>query len=68
MQPLERKIKNLILRIIPGMIYRQVDVIFSTGKKNREYFVSNGINENKVVWIPDVSETQNCEEINIREK
>lgn len=68
MQPLERKIKNLILRIIPGMIYRQVDVIFSTGKKNREYFVSNGINENKIVWIPDVSETQNCEEINIREK
>lgn len=68
MQPLERKIKNLILRMIPGMIYRQVDVIFSTGKKNREYFVSNGINENKVVWIPDVSETQNCEEINIREK
>ena len=67
-QPLERRIKNQILRIIPGMIYRQVNVIFSTGKKNREYFVSNGVNENKIVWIPDASETPNCEGINIREK
>lgn len=66
-QPLGRRIKNLMLRIIPRMIYRQVDVIFSTGKKNRDYFVSNGVNESKIVWIPDVSETPKCEYVDLRE-
>ena len=66
-QPVKRRIKNLILRIIPGIIYKQVDVIFSTGEKNREYFVSNGVNENKIVWIPDVSETPECEYCDLRE-
>lgn len=66
-QPMKRRIKNFILRIIPGIIYKQVDVIFSTGKKNREYFVSNGVNENKIVWIPDVSETPECEYCDLRE-
>ena len=66
-QPVKRRIKNFILRIIPGTIYKQVDVIFSTGEKNREYFVSNGVNENKIVWIPDVSETPECEYCDLRE-
>lgn len=67
-QPVMRRIKNLVLRIIPGVIYKQVDVIFSTGKKNREYFISNGVNKNKIVWIPDVSETPECEYSDLREK
>lgn len=67
-QPLKRRIKNAILRIIPGMLYRQADVIFSTGTKNREYFISNGVSEDKIVWIPDVSETPRCEYVNLRER
>lgn len=67
-QPLMRRIKNLVLRIIPGVIYKQVNVIFSTGKKNREYFISNGVNKNKIVWIPDVSETPECEYSDLRKK
>ena len=42
-QPLERKIKNWILRVIPASIYRHCDVIFSVGRKNREYFISNKV-------------------------
>ena len=45
-----------------------MDVIFSTGKKNREYFISNGVNKNKIVWIPDVSETPECEYSDLRKK
>lgn len=66
-QPLERRIKNLILRIIPRAIYKHVDLIFSVGRKNREYFLSNGIDEKRICWIPDVSETPDCEFIDIRE-
>ena len=67
-QPLERRIKNLILRVIPGAIYKHVDLIFSTGRKNKVYFLSNGIDEKKIVWIPDVSETPECDFVDIREK
>lgn len=67
-QPLKRKIKNTILRILPGMLYKKADIIFSTGIKNREYFISNGVSEDKIVWIPDVSETPECEFFNIRDR
>lgn len=67
-QPLGRKIKNWILRVIPGSIYKHSDVIFSVGKKNREYFISNGVNCEKIKWIPDVSETSSCQYVDIREK
>lgn len=67
-QPLKRRVKNLILRVIPGLIYKRADVIFSVGRKNREYFISNGVKEKKIVWIPDVSETPDCDYIDLREK
>lgn len=67
-QNFERKIKNYILRVIPRMIYRKADVIFSVGKKNKEYFISNGISEEKIKWIPDVSETPKCEYVDIRKQ
>lgn len=67
-QPLVRRIKNAILRIFPGMLYKQADVIFSTGTKNKAYFISNGVSESKIAWIPDVSETPKCKYINLREK
>lgn len=66
MQPLSRKIKNWILRVIPGTIYKKADIIFSVGEKNREYFISNGVNKEKIKWIPDVSETPKCDYIDIR--
>ena len=67
-QPVTRKIKNLILRVIPRSIYKNADVIFAVGKKSREYFISNGISEGKIRVIPDVSETPPCEYENIRGK
>ena len=63
-----RKVKNFILRIIPKAIYKHVDLIFSVGRKNKEYFLSNGINKQKICWIPDVSETPECDFVDIREK
>ena len=56
-QPTKRKIKNLILRIIPKSIYKYSDIIFATGQKSRQYFVSNGIPKEKIIVIPDTSET-----------
>lgn len=67
-QPLTRRLKNLILRLVPRAIYKHVDLIFSVGRKNREYFSSNGIDEKKICWIPDVSETPECEFVDIRKK
>ena len=49
-------------------IYKHVDLIFSVGRKNKEYFLSNGINKQKICWIPDVSETPECDFVDIREK
>ena len=67
-QPLSRRFKNLILRNVPGKIYRRADLIFSVGTKSKDYFLSNGVQEEKIRIIPDASETPNCESINIREK
>lgn len=67
-QPLKRRIKNLILRIIPKAIYKYSDVFFAVGQKSKEYFISNGIDEKKIVIIPDVSETPPCDYIDIRKQ
>lgn len=67
-QPIKRRLKNYILRVIPGSIYKKADVIFSVGQMNKRYFISNGVQENKIAWLPDVSETPNCEYVDIREK
>lgn len=67
-QPLARKIKNYFLRVIPKFIYKHSDVIFSVGIKNREYFISNGISEDRIKWIPDVSETPICSNGDLRSK
>lgn len=67
-QPIKRQIKNLILRIVPKSIYNHADLIFAVGCKSKEYFLSNGIDEKKIVTIPDVSETPACEYEDIRDK
>lgn len=67
-QPIKRRIKNLILRIIPKVIYKHSNVIFAVGKKSKEYFISNGIDEKKIAVIPDVSETPPCEHFDIKKR
>lgn len=67
-QPTKRKVKNLILRIVPKVIYKNADIIFAVGRKSKEYFISNGIDKNKIVIIPDASETPICEYEDIRVK
>lgn len=67
-QPLKRRIKNLILRVVPKFIYKDCDVIFSPGVKNTQYFISNGISEEKIRIIPNASETQKCDFTDIRKQ
>ncbi|MDO5151703.1 MAG: glycosyltransferase family 4 protein [Oscillospiraceae bacterium] len=67
-QPIKRRIKNWILRVVPKMIYKKADIIYAAGTKSREYFISNGIDEEKINIIPNVSETPPCEYINIKAK
>lgn len=68
MQPFVRRLKNLVLRVIPKLIYKHADIIFSAGQKSKEYFISNGIDENTIVIIPDASETPKCNFVDIRSK
>ena len=56
-QPIIRKIKNFILGFFAKNVFHSVDIIFSVGKKSREYFLNHGVPENKIAIIPDVSET-----------
>lgn len=67
-QPIKRKIKNIILRIVPKIIYMNSDVFFAVGRKSKSYFLANGVHDKKIKIIPDVSETVKCEYFNIREK
>ncbi|MEQ3507572.1 glycosyltransferase family 4 protein [Enterococcus cecorum] len=59
-QSLRRKIKNYILRIVPRSIYSKVDIIFSPGRKNKDYFLDNGVNVDKIKFIPNSSEVRKC--------
>lgn len=67
-QPLKRKIKNWILKKVGSILFLRVDVIFSPGRKNAEYFINAGVEENKIHKIPDVSETPKCGKIDVRKK
>ena len=67
-QPIKRRIKNMILRVIPKIIYKNADVFFAVGEKSKSYFLGNGIPINKIKIIPDVSETVECEYFDIRQK
>ena len=67
-QPIKRRIKNLILRIVPKMIYRYADIFFAVGQKSKEYFILNGVEEERIVIIPDASETPPCSYEDIRNK
>ncbi|MDM8290910.1 glycosyltransferase family 4 protein [Lactobacillus crispatus] len=67
-QPIERKIKNSILRVIPKQIYKSADIIQAGSKSAKKYFIDNGIKTNRVIVVPDVSKTPSCAYINIRSK
>lgn len=66
-QPLKRRVKNLILRVVPKFIYRHCDLIFAAGTKSKEYFLANGISEDKITILPNCSETPACEYQDLRE-
>lgn len=65
-QPFKRKLKNFILRIVPYSIYSNVDLLFSPGEKSKDYFLKNGISEDKIKLIPNSSEVLKCEQEDIR--
>lgn len=67
-QPLERKIKNWILRIAAGSIFQKVDIVFSGGTKSKDYFLENGVSLEQIVILPNCSSVSNCMHENLREK
>lgn len=67
-QPLKRKIKNFILRIVPRSIYKNIDVIFAGSSESKKYFKKNNITEEHIVLLPDTSVVPNCRYENIRSK
>lgn len=67
-QPLERKIKNWILRIAAGSIFHKVDIVFSGGTKSKEYFLENGVPLHKIVVLPNCSSVPNCMYVDLRKK
>ena len=67
-QPFSRKVKNLILRIVPKQVYKNADVIHAGSTSAKGYFISNGIPDYKIVVIPDVSIVPDCEYEDLRAK
>jgi glycosyltransferase involved in cell wall biosynthesis len=65
-QTFSRKVKNLILRIVPKQVYKNADVIHAGSTSARDYFIGNGIPDNKIVVIPDVSTVPDCEYEDLR--
>lgn len=68
MQPLMRMFKNDILRLAGSLLFLNVDVVFSSGSKNKEYFINAGVDENKIAIIPDSTEIPKAEPVDIRAK
>ena len=67
-QPISRRIKNRILGFVAYNAYKDCDIIFSTGIKNKEYFIRYGVPEYKIRMIPDSTEVPLCSFESIREK
>lgn len=65
-QPFSRKVKNFILRIVPKQVYKNADVIHAGSISAKKYFISNGIPDNKIVVIPDVSTVPDCKYEDLR--
>lgn len=60
LQPIGRKVKNKILKVAAKIIFKRVDVVFCSGSKSKEYFLSAGVQKNKISTIPDSSEAPRC--------
>lgn len=56
MQNIKRRIKNKILNSVGRTLFTKVDIVFSSGTKNREYFLNSGVEPGKIVVIPDATE------------
>lgn len=65
-QPLTRIIKNHVLGVAAHSLYKWCDVIYSVGRKNKDYFLSYGISESKIRMIPDSTVLPVCKHKNIR--
>ena len=68
MQPIKMKLKNFLIGRAAKSVYKRVDIVFSPGKKNKEYFMKNGVSGNKIVWLPDSCEIPLCDYQDLRKK
>lgn len=67
-QSIKRRVKNLILKKVSSSIFKKVDIVFAGGSKSKEYFINAGVDKSKIFIIPDSSETEHCEYIDLRRK
>lgn len=67
-QPFIRRIKNTILKTVGKTLFLKVDVVFSSGLKNREYFLKAGVYAERIVNLPDSTELPPCELLDIYEQ
>jgi glycosyltransferase involved in cell wall biosynthesis len=67
-QPIRKKIKNTIQRMIARFIYRKADHCFTYGEKSKQYFINNGIMPDKISIVGNVSMMPVCICSDLREK
>lgn len=69
MQPLIKKIKNIIHRLIIFSLTNNSDICIASGSKSKEYLMKIGINHKKIeIAIDSSTSTSNTEIINIKLK
>lgn len=68
-QPLKKKIKNLIHRIIIGSLARKVDICIAAGTKSKEYFIKIGVKNESIKIAYDSSTSPKAiEKINLKDR
>ena len=68
-QPLKKRIKNLIHRIIIGSLARNVDTCIASGSKSKEYFIKIGVKSKNIKIAYDSSTSPKViDKINLRKK
>ena len=67
-QTFTRKVKNNLLRLSSSIISKRVDICLSPGKKNKEYFISCGVKEEKIRKIHDSCEVPISKFFDLRNK
>ena len=67
-QPLKRKIKNWLLGATAKNVYKDADIIFAGSTSSKRYFIEHGIDDSRIIMIPNCSVVPDCPYEDIRAK